>query len=285
MLNYRGIRQAAAVQNVLTVAKVAGLGIVIGSVFLSHGASSSQSASSSHGVSWTGLTLAMLACGWAYDGWHAVSFVAGEVKRPERNLPLSLGFGMAIICTIYVLANVAYLRVFSQAALAATERAGVAVAEQTMGPLGAALATAAILVSIAGSVNASVLAPPRVYFAQARDGLFFSIFGEVHPRFETPWFAILCQGLWSALLAVTGSFETLLTYAMFANWVFGALTVIGLVLLRIRRPELPRPYRMWGYPFTPLLLAGYTVAAAPLPSLAGIGLISAGIAVYYSLKH
>lgn len=290
-LNYRGVRQGASAQNLLTVAKLAGLGIVVGSAFLVRDAAPETPAVSS-AFSWTGLALALIACGWTYDGWQALSFVAGEVKRPERNLPRALGLGLALIAAVYVLANVAYLKVLPAASLAATERAGVAVAERTMGPIGATLATVAILVSIAGAANGSILAPSRIYFAQARDRMFFARFGEIHPRFETPWFSLLCQGLWSAVLVITGSFETLLTYTMFANWIFGALTVAGLIVLRNRRPELPRPYRVWGYPVTPIVFVGVslifliqTIAAVPLPSLLGAAIIASGIPAYFLWRH
>jgi APA family basic amino acid/polyamine antiporter len=286
-LNYRGVEQGVTVQNVLTVSKIAGLGILIGAVFASGEPSSLEWSFALDGFSWKHLGMAIVACTFAYDGWVAISFVAGEVKEPKRNLPLSLFLGTAILITIYLLANIAYLRILSVEAIAATERVGIVVAERAMGPLGAGLIGAAILISIAGSANGSVLAPPRVYFAQARDGLFFSKFAEVHPRFQTPSFSILCQGAWSSVLALSGSFETLITYLIFAGWVFNALTVMGVMILRFKRPELARPYKMWGYPATPILFAAIslgfiinTVVAAPEPSLIGAGLILSGIPMY-----
>jgi basic amino acid/polyamine antiporter, APA family len=292
LLNRRGVRQGATTQNILTVAKVAGLGILIFAAFWSRETAQTEWTLTPAGFSWIHFGMAVVACSWAYDGWYGISFVAGEIKRPARNLPAALVLGTGIIMTVYLLANFAYLRILPVEVLAATERVGAEVAGRTMGSIGAGFVTVAILVSIAGAINGCILAAPRVYFAQARDGLFFSKLGEVHPRFQTPAVAIAAQGAWSSVLALTGSFEALLTYTMFATWLFSGLTVAGLILLRIKRPELTRPYRMWGYPVTPLLftgaalaLVGSAVAAQPVPSLIGFALIAGGIPLYFAWRR
>ena len=145
-----------------------------------------------------------------------------------------------------------------------------------------------ILMSIIGSLNGCFLTSPRIYFAQAKDGLFFRKFAEVHPRYQTPSFAILVQGIWAVVLIVTGSYETLINYAMFATWLSYGLMVAGVIVLRYKQPELARPYRVWGYPVTPLLFVGTTawllvnmLITRPVPSLIGLLLIATGIPVYF----
>lgn len=144
-----------------------------------------------------------------------------------------------------------------------------------------------ILLSVIGTLNGCFLTSPRIYFAQARDGLFFRKFGEIHPRFQTPSFSIAAQGMWAAVLILSGSYESLAEYSMFATWLFYGLMVAGVILLRRKQPELTRPYRMWGYPFTPLLFLAVTawflintLITRPFPALAGLVLIAAGIPIY-----
>ena len=168
---------------------------------------------------------------------------------------------------------------------------GATAAERTLGAGGGKLVAVVILLSIIGSLNGCFMTSPRVFFAQARDGLFFSKFTEVHPRFQTPSFAIVAQAGWSIVLLVSGTYETLIDYSMVALWIFYALMVLGVILLRRSRPELARPYKMWGYPVTPIFfvaVATYfivnTTISRPLPSLASLGLIATGVPVYFFWK-
>ena len=229
----------------------------------------------------------LVACLVACDGWVNVSFMAGEVRNPQRNLLWSLALGVAICTLVYALANLAYLRVLSVPEIASSERVGAAAADRIMGPLGATFVSITILLSIVGSANGHIMTAPRVYFAQARDGLFFRRFGEVHPRYLTPGFAILIQGVWSGFLAVTGSYETLVNYVMFATWIFYALAAAGVIILRRKQPDRPRPYRMWGYPVTPLIFMSvalfmmyYLVTNRPVQSLAGFLMMLVGLVIY-----
>ena len=230
----------------------------------------------------------MIACLLGYDGWVQMSFVAGEIKRPEKNIFRALVIGVGLCIFVYLLANLAYLRMLTIPEIAASDHVGAAAAERAMGPWGGTLVSAIILLSIAGTLNGCFLTSPRVYFAQARDGLFFRQFGEMHPRFKTPAFAIVAQALWAAFLVLTGSYDTLAEYAMFATWLFYGLMVAGVMVLRRTRPDLPRPYRMWGYPFTPALFLAVTawflanqIATRPGPALAALALIAAGIPAYF----
>ena len=288
-VNYRGVGAGAATQKLFTALKISGLALIIGGALFS-GSESSWDASSwaLSGFSLTHFGEAMIATLWTYEGWNVISFIAGEVKRPQRNLPLSLGAGVGVVIAIYLLANVAYLKALPIGEIAATERVAAAVAERTLGSLGAATVTLTILLSIIGSINGSIMTVPRIYFAQARDGLLFAPFGRVHPRFQTPSFSILAQGIWVAVLTVSGSYEKLFSYSMFAAWIFYGMAALAVLILRRKQPDRPRPYRMWGYPVTPLGFAavsfwfvGNTIWTQPGPSLAGLLLIAAGVPLYY----
>jgi APA family basic amino acid/polyamine antiporter len=289
LVNYRGVAAGAAVQKIFAFMKIGGLVILIVSAFIGGQRSVPATPTGEFSVSHFGV--AMISCVLAYDGWVALSFVAGEVKNPKHNLPLALALGLSVAVGIYVLANIAYLRVLSVAEIAATDRVGALAAEHTMGPLGGKVVSFTILMSIAGAINGWAMTAPRIYFAQARDGLFFRRFARIHPRYQTPYFSILLFGAWSALLALTGTYETLAAYAMFAAWVFYGLTSMGVLVLRRKHPDRPRPYRMTGYPLTLLLFAAValgfvvnTFFATPGPALVGTALIAAGVPVYYVWK-
>ncbi len=288
-INYRGVALGAVVQKVFTFAKVAGLLVIIGGAFLWTGpAAASTSAAQSTPLTLSHFGVALIASLLAYDGWVQLSFVAGEIKNPKRNVLLALALGSLVVMAVYMLANIAYLRVLSIPDIAASEHVGATVAEKTLGSAGGTLVSVIILMSIIGTLNGCFLTSPRVYFAQARDGLFFKQFAEVHPQYQTPGFAIVAQGVWATVLLLSGSYETLADYAMFAIWVFYGLMISAVIVLRIKRPDLERPYRMWGYPVTPVIFLGITawflvnmLISRPVPSFAGLGLIATGIPIYY----
>jgi basic amino acid/polyamine antiporter, APA family len=287
-INYRGVTAGAIVQNIFTLAKVAGLLLIIGSVFLLGGKAAPTAAVGGFSFSVSSFGVALIAALLAFDGWVQLSFVAGEIRNPQRNVLLALALGSAACIAIYLLANIAYLHALSIPEIAASPHVGATVAERVLGSRGGALVSLIILTSIVGTLNGCFLTSPRIYFAQARDGLFFRRFGNVHPRYQTPGFAILAQGVWAFVLLLTGSYETLLDYALFALWLSYGLMVAGVMILRRTQPDLPRPYRMWGYPVTPVLFLAITawflvnmLRTRPIPSLAGLLLIATGIPVYF----
>ena len=291
VVNYRGIHGGALVQKIFTALKLIGLVALIASAFVVPPLVKQDWSIPAGSFSWSRFGVAMIACLWAYNGWMAIGFVAGEIRRPERNLPRSLGIGMAVVTVIYLLANIAFFRALPVPQIAGTERVAALTATQTMGMAGAVLVTITILISTVGTTNGNILTASRVYFAQARDGLFFRSAGNVHRRFETPSVAILIQGIWSAVLALSGSYERLFAFATFAAWIFYGMAVIGVMVLRRKQPDAPRPYRMWGYPATPLLFGMVTVwfvsntlIERPGPSLLGLVLIATGVPVYYYWK-
>ena len=287
-LNYRSLAGGALMQNVTTFLKVAGLVFVAAVALVSSGSATAEAAAPMGEVTGSAIGVAMLACLWAYNGWFQAGFVGGEIKNPGRNLPISLGVGVGVVMLLYLLANVAYMKVLTVAEIAATNRVAAVVLERVFGPAGGTIISLIILISIMGALNAGILTGPRVYFAQARDGLFFKIFGEVHAQYQTPALAVLLQGSWAALLSLSGTYTGLFSFAMFAAWIFYGMAVLGVILLRRKRPEWERPYRMWGYPVTPFLFAVAslwlvvnTMIDKPLPSLAGLGLILTGLPFYW----
>jgi APA family basic amino acid/polyamine antiporter len=286
-INYRGVSAGAMVQKCFTLAKVVGALIIIVSAFLlgtRHAATPAPSGS----FSLSSFGVALIACLLAYDGWVQVSSVAGEIREPQRNILRALAIGSVAVMAIYLLANVAYLRVLTIPEIAASDHVGAAAAERALGTSGGGLVSAIILVSILGTLNGCVLTSPRMYFAQAADGLFFRKFGEVHAQYQTPAFAIVAQAGWSIVLVLTGSYETLVDYALFAIWILYGLMVAGVIVLRRKRPDLRGSYKMWGYPATPLLFVGITIwflanmlVTRPGPSLAGLALMATGVPIYF----
>lgn len=285
--NYVGVREGAWIQRIFTSLKIAGLVLVIGAAFFAHPSSARTVETASRAFSYSGIGFTMTACLMAYNGWSYVSFVAGELTEPQRNLPRALALGMGVVMVLYVGANLAYMNVMTVPQIAATQRVGAAVAERTMGSYGATVLSAIVLMSIVGAINGCILTGARIPFAQARDGLFFSRFGRIHPRFETPSFAIAVQAAWSFVLIVTGSYETLASYTILSAWIFYALSVAAVWVLRRKAPDALRPYRMWGYPVTLwlfLIVSFWFLVDAlvnqPKPSLIAMLLAAAGIPFY-----
>ena len=214
--------------------------------------------------------------------------MAGEVRDPQRNLLRSLVIGMAAVIALYVLTNAAYLTVMTVPEIASTTRVGADLATRTMGSIGGTFVSVAVLLSIIGAVNGCILTAARIPFAQARDRLFFARFAQVHPRFRTPASAILWGGIWTAILILSGSYETLYSYSILAAWIFYTLTVAAVFLLRRKLPNAARPYRMWGYPFTLwifLAVSGWFIVNAfesqRWPSLMTLLIIATGALAFW----
>ena len=286
-VNYLGVRESAWVQRTFTYLKIGAILVLIGAgLFLPH-AAHPVTAGTQSSISLSKFGIAMAACLMAYNGWSYVSFVAGEVRDPARNLLRSLVIGMVGVALLYIFANVAYLRVMTVEQIAASDRVGADMATRTLGPIGGTFVSITVLLSVIGAINGCILTAARIPFAQARDGLFFARFGEIHPRFQTPGFAILCGGLWTIVLVLTGSYETLYSYSILAAWVFYTLSVAAVFVLRRKLPDAERPYRMWGYPWTLWLFVATSIwfmltswVTQPLPSSMAFAIIAAGICAY-----
>jgi len=234
-----------------------------------------------------GFGIALVAVAWATAGWEEVSFIAGEIKNPARNIPLALLGGTIAITVIYLLMNYIYLRTMPIDDMTGVVRIGEVTSSILFGETGTSFLASAVAISILGSINGTVLVGPRVYYAMARDRLFFRGIAKVHPRYHTPGPAIILQAAWAIALTLTGTFEDLIIFVTFANlilWIAGAAAVFT---IRKKRPDIKRPYQTWGHPVVPIFFivisAGVLVNSlweAPGQSLAGLGLILIGVPVY-----
>jgi APA family basic amino acid/polyamine antiporter len=298
-LNTRGIRAGAQVQNVFTFAKTAAL---LGLVALALALGSNPEAVARNLTHpWEGsapgwgavraVGVAMVGALFSADAWNNITFTAGEVRHPRRNLPLSLGLGVGIVCLLYLATNVVYLSVLPLEAIqhAPEDRVATAVASALFGPAAVQLMAAAIVVSTFGCLNGLILAGARVYYAMALDGLFFRRAATVHPVRHTPVFALTLQCVWAVLLTLSGTYGDLLDYVIFAVLLFYIATIAGIFVLRRTRPDLDRPYRAFGYPVLPLVYVGAASLIEVLlliykPSYTWPGLIIVvlGVPVYWS---
>lgn len=290
-LNCFGLRSGKNVHNLLTIAKYLGLAVMLALLFYGghfHTLKSGIWPQSGFGFHPTSFGIALIAVLWAYEGWHVLSFMTGEIKHSQRDLPRGLFYGTLIVAATYLLANVAYYSVLTNVQVEHTERvAAVAVHLATGNAAAAAFISLLILVSIIGATNGMILTGPRVYYAMAEEGLFFPVFGRISARFRAPVFAIIVQGVWAAGLTLLGSFQELFTYVVFVGWIFYGLAVAGVIVLRIRRPKLARPFRVPGYPWLPALFTiaalGITVSAilaSPIHALLGAALVLSGLPLY-----
>jgi APA family basic amino acid/polyamine antiporter len=291
VVNCASVRWGALVQRALTTLKVVALVVVTVSVLLFADGDASHFVTPP-AADWSGPLVAAFGVGlvaslWAYKGWEVVTFTAGEVRDPQRNLPLGLFLGTLTIVVLYLSANVAYLYALPISAIAASSRIAADAMSAAVGPIAASIVAGIILLSITGALNGTILTSPRVFFAMARDGLFFERIADVHPSRQTPYVAILATGLWSAILCFTGSFEQLLAYVIFGQWIFFGLTVAAVFILRRTRRDLPRPYRTWGYPVTPALFvaAALFISVNSLltqfwNSISGLALILLGVPAF-----
>jgi APA family basic amino acid/polyamine antiporter len=239
-----------------------------------------------------GWVAALVAALWAYDGWNNVSMVASEVQNPQRNIPRALIFGTIGVAALYILANLAYFFVLTAAEVGASDRVAAAVARKFMGVAGGGAVAVAAMVSIFAALNGSILSGSRVPFAMARDGYFFPRFARVHQEHRTPNFSILFLGLWAAVLTLSGRYEELYTYVIFASWILYGMTTASVFVLRRKRPDLERPYHTLGYPVVPtvfVLVAAFLVVVtlhnSPRESLMGLTLVAAGVPFFVYWKR
>jgi APA family basic amino acid/polyamine antiporter len=284
IINIFGLKTGAAVQNVFTIAKVSALFLlIVAGIFFGRNPqaiaanftdfwrwSAVHSASGTMAGPFVGvltiLAVAQVGSLFSADAWNNVTFTAGEVKNPKRNLPLSLAIGTGVVILLYIAANFIYLTVLPMDGSASgatvmergithatSDRVGTAALEQMFGGSAAGIMAIAILISTFGCCNGLILAGARVYYAMAKDGLFFKATGEVQPRFHSPKNALIVQGIWTSILCLSGTYNDLLNYVIFAVLVFYILTITGLFVLRRTRPDAERPYRAIGYPILPAI--------------------------------
>jgi len=312
-INLRGVTLGATVQTVFAVAKVAAMAglIFLGLTLFRQRDVWAGNVASFWGTAPWGLAMvpavaaAMVGSLFSSDAWNNVTFAAAEVRDPHRNLPLALFAGTALVCTVYLLANVAYLSVLPfwgspeggdvlarGIQYAAQERVGTAAAEVMFGSAGSVLMALAIMLSTFGCVNGLVLAGPRVYYAMARDKLFFERAGALHSTYKTPVFGLVAQAVWAMVLCLSGTYGNLLDYVIFAALLFYFFTILALFRLRVTRPDLPRPVKAFGYPVVPGLYLAATgglmvilLIEKPLYTWPGLIIVGLGMPVYWLWKR
>jgi basic amino acid/polyamine antiporter, APA family len=293
-INYVGVRTGNRVNIVLTIAKVAGLAALPILALIASDVSPQWVPIVPPDLArpLAGFGIAMIAVLWTNDAWYCVTWIAGEMKQPQRDLPRALFIGISLLTLIYVVVNLAYLYALPLPDLKGVSRVGERAASALAGINGARFVAFTVVVSTFGCNNAAILAGARLLFAMARDGVFLPAAAKVHPRYRTPHIAIVSLSAWAAVLALSGSYEQLFTYVAFASILLHMIGAIGLFRLRRTRPDHPRPYRVWGYPFVPgLFILGSsafvlnTLLERPKEALAGLGLLALGLPVYWYSKR
>jgi APA family basic amino acid/polyamine antiporter len=294
LINYFGVRVGGDVQVTTTLLKVGliaviiviGLGSGLGHVANFH---SSAQTTTTGGV--LGFFAALVGALWAYDGWNNVTMVASEVRSPQRNLPLALIVGTVSVIGIYLLTNLAYFYVLPAGTVASTDRVASEMMRRILGAPGAAAVSVAAMISIFAAINGSILSGSRVPFAMARDRVFFRGVERIHPVHRTPSVSILLLSTWACLLVLSGRYDQLYTYVIFASAILYGMATASVIVLRFKRPDMPRPYRTIGYPVIPIAfvlgiacLIISTLRSSPRESMLGLVLISLGLPFYFYWK-
>jgi APA family basic amino acid/polyamine antiporter len=295
-VNYLGVRLGGRIQVFLTIIKVVSVVIVIGVAFFLTGntphAVNPIWPSAVNGGLLTAFLAALAASLWAYDGWEDLNLVGSEVKDPQRNFPRALIGGVAFVALIYMLFSAACMKVLPFQKVASSQHIASDVVQSVLGHGAAFWITLAMLISALGSMNSSVLSGARVPYAMARDGIFFKIADGINPKYRTPGRALIFQGVLASIMALSGTFEELTNLFIFAGWIFYGLAVVALFRLRKTEPNLPRPYRCWGYPWIPglFLLGALSLTVnifiqRPGRSTIGLLLILVGLPFYKHWKN
>jgi APA family basic amino acid/polyamine antiporter len=292
-VNYVGLREGARVQNFLTVLRIGAILAFAGLAFLVEAPESVSLASPLPQIGLlSAIGVGMVAVLWTYDGWYGPTFSAGEMRRPRRTLPFGLVWGTVIIMALYLMINLVYLRTLPLGQMADTPRIAETAASALFGAGGGKLMSLAVLVSTFGCLSATVLYSSRIYLPMARDGVFFRGLAAVHPRFHTPGRSLWAQSGLAMVLALSGTYEQLYTYVVFAGLLFHVATAGAVIVLRVKRPDLERPYRVFGYPWVPILfilasilLVANTLLESPVESLIGLAFLAAGVPAYLWWRH
>lgn len=294
--NFIGLVLGSIIQNIFTILKIGALVaiVVLGFIIGKGGNIEFSFAPAGFNLSnlIIGFGVAMIAVIWTYDGWNNLNFAAGEIKNPKRNLPLSLIFGVLGVTAIYVVVNYIYFYALPIDEITGVIRIAEKATTALFGGIAASLISAVVVISTFGALNGVILTGPRVYYAMAKDSLFFKRAANVHPRFRTPGFSIFIQAVWACLLTISGSYEQLFTYVTFVAIIFYIAAVASVFTLRKKRPDLPRPYKTWGYPVVPILFIAVlfgllinTIVNKPVESVAGLGIVVIGLPVFYYLRR
>ena len=296
LINILDVKSGARFQNVFTISKLGAIfGIIILGLVMEGGSNQNLSPFFSD-QSFTELVgplgLAMVSVLWTFDGWIFITYVAGEVKNPGRNIPLSLIFCMLIVVTIYLLLNYVLIYTLGFTGMNGSDLVVSDAASVFLGNKGAAIVTLIILISLIGANNGFVLTSARINYAMAKDKLFFYQASQIHPRFKSPANALIIQCVWASLLTFTGTFNQLITYIIFASWIFYGMSAGAVIILRNKKPDMERPYKTPAYPWIPIIFILFaifltinTIIEAPRDAAIGAGIILAGLPMYYYWKN
>lgn len=303
-VNHRSTNSADRLQILFSILKIGSmLFLVLGIFIFGNGSASHFVQASPH--TGTALVIALVTATsgafWGYEGWNNITFMAGEIKNPQRNIPLGLLLGLLIVIVVYCLLNFAYIYALPIDEIASSSFVGSDAASSAFGFGAGALIALMVMISTFGATNGNILATARVTFAMAREKKFFSVIGKIHPRFKTPSNALILHAVWTSMLVLSGSFDTLTDMLIFVTWIFYASSAVGVMVLRKKMPDAERPYKTWGYPFVPIAfilvssfflvvtlyndISNYLNGTTPLiNSLFGLALTAVGIPLYFYFK-
>lgn len=290
IINYRGVKQGSRLQLLFTLGKVLAIvliivvGFILGSRVSEHFVAGSFSAQS---VSIHSFFLALVAGLFAFGGWHMVTYSSEETIDPQKTIPRALLLGTLVVTLCYIAMNAVYMYVLPLDEVASSTRIAAEAADTLIGFGGGAFMSALVIFSTFGALNGIILCGPRVYYSMAQDKLLFGWVGEIHPKFRTPYKAIILQAMWSSVLVATGTYRVLFTRVVYTEWIFFALMAFGLYIFR-RRPGIFRGFNIWGYPIVPAIFIVFSVAIVvnqvvsdPGESVFGLAIVLLGVPVYY----
>lgn len=296
-VNYVGVIAGGKLQTLVTWIKIFFILILAALIFMLGNGSMSNAYNGFHIPEATRknlfsiIGLALAGAFWAYDGWNNVTYLAGEIKQPKRNVPLALLVGTLTVIGVYVLINLAFLYVLPIEKMAESPLVAASASELIFGPVGASIIAFAVIISTFGALNGSILSTSRVFYAMARSNMFIKSLGNVHPKYKTPYTSLIVLGSWTCVLILTGSFDIITDYVIFAAWLFYGLGAFGVFVLRKKMPDTPRPYKVWGYPFIPAVFVTFsfifllnTLISDTQNAMMGLILILSGLPFYFYWK-
>jgi len=295
VINVMGVKIGGIFSDIFTLLKLLGiLGVILIGFFLgsSHITNFSISLFNSSN-SWTGIGIAMVGVLWSYGGWQHATYTAGEAKNARRDVPIAMIIAASAVTAIYVIINIAYMYMLPLNSIASSSSLAADAVQIVLGPVGGSLIALAIFISTFGTAGIYTLTAPRIYFAMASDGIFFNKISSIHPKYNTPYYAIILQSTWALILVLFwGTFENLISYVVFTDWIFFALTAYTIFIFRKKMPDAKREYKTLGYPYTPLFFiaiavwfVGSTLIEKPAQAIAGIIMLGLGLPVYYYWKR
>lgn len=307
LVNYFGVKFGGIVSAFFTFMKIAAILALVAFCFAFAGGSFNNFATTTSNFNapdfnlLSGFIIALSGAFWAYDGWNNITYIAGEVKRPNRNIPIALAVGTLIVVAVYILINLAFIYVMPIEMMAQSKLVAADAANISMGAIGGAFVAAAVMISTFGTSNGTILVSARVYFAMAKRKMFFAPIANVHPKWRTPANALFIQAVWASVLVLSGTFDILTDMLIFVSWIFYAAGAAGVFVLRKKMPDVERPYKVWGYPYVPAIFVLFASAFVVVTiyndidmylsgktyiinSVFGLLLTASGIPLYYYFK-